>query len=348
MDPVSVKDMFAARWHGRSDVRVEVVSRPRPAPDQAVVAVELAGLCGSDAEEYLHGPVVARPPVTLGHEIVGRVDEPAADGSGPAAGTRVVVDVVTGCGRCFWCRRHEEGLCPGLVVTGLDADGGLAEFVLGRAERLVPVPDTLDPRIAVLAEPTAVAVRATRKVGSLLGAGVLVVGGGTIGMLTGQLARSSGAGEVVVVEPAAYRRDLLASWGLTAVWHADPAARAASVRAALDDRNADLAFECSGRNGMPAEAIGLVRSGGTAILLGVTPEAEALPTLDVVLGEKTIVGSAAHMWDDDTAVAVGLLASGSIDASAMLTHTFDLANAAEAFQALVDPAVPSIKVAVRI
>jgi (R,R)-butanediol dehydrogenase / meso-butanediol dehydrogenase / diacetyl reductase len=92
--------MRAARWHGRHDVRVEEVPVPEPQPDQALVAVEWCGICGTDLEEYKEGPVsipVGEPhpltgrkaPVTLGHEIVGRVVEPARDGSGPPKGARV-------------------------------------------------------------------------------------------------------------------------------------------------------------------------------------------------------------------------------------------------------------------
>jgi (R,R)-butanediol dehydrogenase/meso-butanediol dehydrogenase/diacetyl reductase len=85
-----------ARWYGPKVVRVEEVPLPVAKDDEAVVRVLWTGLCGSDLEEYLHGPVVANPPVVLGHEIVGVVEVSARDGSGPSQGTHVVVDVVTG------------------------------------------------------------------------------------------------------------------------------------------------------------------------------------------------------------------------------------------------------------
>ena len=110
--------MHAARWHGQRDVRVDEVSIPNPEPHQALVEVEWCGICGTDLEEYESGPVNVpveeahpltgqRAPITLGHEIVGTVVEPARDGSGPSEGARVIPDVVLGCGECWWCKRHQ-------------------------------------------------------------------------------------------------------------------------------------------------------------------------------------------------------------------------------------------------
>ena len=338
--------MAALCWHGRADVRLERVPLPVPAADQALVRVLWTGLCGSDLEEYLHGPVVARPPVVLGHEIVGAVAAPAADGSGPAVGTVVVVDVVTGCGRCWWCQRHEEGRCPDLVVTGLDVDGGLAEHVVARASRLVPVPPGLDPRDAALAEPLAVAVRAARRAGPLLGRGALVVGAGTVGLLLAQVLAHVGAAPVLALEPDPGRRALAGRLGVDARWEREEDRRAALVAAAFPARGPDVVAECSGADGAPREAVRLVRRGGTALLLGVSAHDQPVDVTDAVLGEKTVVGSAAHMVDDDVAPAVALLASGAVQVAPLVTHTVPLARAERAFELLADPGSGAVKVLV--
>lgn len=340
--------MPAARWYGIRDVRVEQVRQPVCGDGEALVQVEWVGLCGSDVEEYVEGPVVAVPPVILGHEIVGVVRQPAADGTGPDTGTRVVVDVVTGCGHCFWCRRHDEGLCPELLVTGQHVDGGLAQYVVGRAERLVVVPSHLDPRVAALAEPLAVAVRALRKAGSLIGRGVLIVGGGTIGMLCAQVARAAAASTVVVVEPGVHRRELIGSWGVDTVWAPSPHSRAQEVAARFPARGVDVVVECAGRAGLAAEAASLVRRGGMVVLTGVVPPPEPMDTLDLVLGEKTVVGSAAHMWDDDVAVAIQLLASGAVDIGSMITHEVPLAEIGRAFEIMTDPTKEAVKLLVSV
>ncbi len=328
--------MKCARWYGPRAVRVEDAPVPTAHDDEAIVRVLWTGLCGSDLEEYLHGPVVATPPVVLGHEIVGRVEVPARDGTGPAAGTPVVVDVVTGCGRCYWCQRHAEGLCAELVVTGQHVDGGLAEYVLGRANRLIALPDGLDVRHAALAEPAAVAVRAVRRLGSVLGTSAVVVGGGTVGLLVAQLLTHSGAADVIVLEPTGWRREIARTLALHPAWAPDQDSRRTLVARSLPDRGADLTVECAGTAQSARESILLARRGGTVVLLGVPIEDVAVDIRDIVLAEKHVQGSAAHMWDDDVRTAVRYLASGALRVAPLITHEVRLQDAPAAFDRLAD------------
>lgn len=335
--------MTVARWYGAGDVRVETATIPERAPDEALVRVWWTGLCGSDLEEYLAGPVVVPGPVVLGHEIVGTVAAPAADGSGPPAGTVVVVDVVTGCGSCFWCEHHEEGLCPRLRVTGQHIDGGLAEYVVGRAARLIPVPDGLDPQHAALAEPVAVAIRAMHKIGPVAGRGALVIGGGTIGLLVAQVLRHGGADPIVIVEPSAWRQTTAAELGFPTVWAEAAVDRETMIAARFPVRGVDVVIECSGADGAAREAIRATRPGGIAVLLSITPTDQALDLNDTVLGEKTIYGSAAHMWDVDVEPAVALLAAGAVQVAPLITHTQPLAQTPRAFELLADRSQRVIK-----
>jgi (R,R)-butanediol dehydrogenase/meso-butanediol dehydrogenase/diacetyl reductase len=339
--------MRAAVWYGTRRVVLEERPRPVPGPDQALVRVELCGLCGSDLEEYLYGPVVARPGTVLGHEIVGTVSQAAADGSGPPVGTPVVVDVVNGCGRCRWCRAGEEGLCAQLAVTGLHMDGGLAEHVVGRACRLVPLPRSVPFRVGALAEPLAVAVRAFRKTPPVAGRRVVILGGGTIGMLCAQVAAHYGAETVAVVEPDAGRRALLATWGATTVWAENAGQRRFEIYRLTDGDGADVVVECVGRPGSVAEALDLAAPAGTVVALGVSPSLEPIGVLDLVLKERTLVGSAAHRWDADVMPAVELLVNGAVDVTPMVTHEFRLNDALEAFRVLASRDASAIKILVR-
>jgi len=106
-------------------------------------------------------------------------------------GERVAPEVVQFCGQCFFCRRHEYALCPNWAAIGLMADGGLAEYALVPAFSCARLPDSPPDEEGALVEPTEVAVRAVRKCELRLGETVAVVGGGTIGMLTLQVARAA-------------------------------------------------------------------------------------------------------------------------------------------------------------
>ncbi len=337
--------MSALRWHGPRDVRVDSVPVPEPGPGQVLVAVERVGLCGSDLEEYRSGPVaipVAAVPLILGHEVVGTVVQ-TSDPSLPV-GARVIPDVVVGCGHCWWCRRHEEGLCPDLLVRGQQQDGGLADYLLADAATCTPVPGGVSLNTAAFAEPAAVAVRALRKAGDLTGATVAVVGGGTVGNLVAQIALRAPTAAVVVVDPVEARRDLGARFGAAT---AAPGAQAAELVGLLTEgRGADVVLECAGVPSGPADALALSRRGGTIVLVGFRASDLTLSWLDVVLGERRLVGSAAHLWDIDVTAAVGLLTRGVLDPGGLLSATFALADAPAAFERLdSDPLVTKLLIA---
>ena len=309
--------MRAARWYAARDVRVEDVPVPVPGPGEVLVRVERAGICGTDLEEYLDGPVAIPPgvaPLTLGHELVGTV-----------VGTteRVIPDVVLGCGRCWWCARHEETLCPDLVVPGLQADGGLAEYLVVPAHTCVPVPAHVELDVAAFAEPVSVAVRALAKAGNLVGTVVAILGAGVIGQLVAQVALAGGAVAVVAVDPVADRRALAERWGARAC---APAAAPATVGSCSDGRGADVVVECSGVPGALATSVELSRPGGTIVLVGFHADTEPVPLLPVVLGERRLLGTAAHLWDRDVASAVALLARGTVDVAPLLSAVVPLAD----------------------
>jgi 2-desacetyl-2-hydroxyethyl bacteriochlorophyllide A dehydrogenase len=346
--------MQAARWHGRGDVRVEEIPIPALEPNQALIEVEWCGICGTDLGEYRDGPIEIptterhpltgrQAPMTLGHEIVGRVVKPARDGSGPSEGTRVIPDVVLGCGQCWWCRRHQEGICEHGAVVGLHTDGGLAEYVPSIAATCVPVPASLSAEAAALAEPTSVAVRAVRKIPHPVGASALVLGAGTIGLLVVQVLRACAASKIVVVDPKAGRRQLALDLGADAVLGPDELCEGPSAARI----GPDVVLECSGVPGLARQAIRRTRRGGTTILVGTHGQEEPFDLLDTVLGEKRIVGSAAHLWDEDVATAVNLLARGKIDAYALISARIPLTKIVEAgFGELENPASEALKILV--
>ncbi|MFE1930739.1 alcohol dehydrogenase catalytic domain-containing protein [Streptomyces sp. NPDC059474] len=347
--------MFAARWHGRYDIRVEDVVPRVPRDDEVLVKVHWCGICGTDLEEYRAGPLIiptAEPhplsgrmaPLTLGHEVVGEVVRAARDGTGPAVGTRVVPDVVNGCGQCWWCLRHEEGLCPSVCVPGQQDDGGLAQLMIAKARTCVSVPPGLPMETAVLAEPAAVAVRAVRKVPEIIGAVALVVGGGTIGQLTAQAVLAAGAASCWLVDPSEYRRRFAEAH--SAVRACSPGDLDAAL-ADLDAPGVDVVFECSGADGQLTRSFDLVRPGGLVVAVGLGSGAQPVPLPALVLGERRLVGSAAHLWDADVAQAVRLLADGRLDAAGMVTHRIplqDLVTVALPLLSQPDPEVLKIAI----
>jgi (R,R)-butanediol dehydrogenase/meso-butanediol dehydrogenase/diacetyl reductase len=347
--------MRAARWHAALDVRIDDVPTPRPGPDEVLVRIERAGICGTDVEEYLAGPVSIpvgwrhptsgrQAPLTLGHELIGTVVETGAEVAEPIH-RRVVPNIVVGCGQCWWCVRHQEGLCPKVSVRGLNADGGLAEYIACDARSSVLVPERVELDVAAFAEPVAIAVRAIAKVPTLAGSVVAVVGAGVIGLLVTQLAMIGGAVTVLAVDPVRRRRELASFWGAVAC---EPEQAVEQIAELSGGRGADLVLECAGAPGTLASAIELSRPGATVVLVGFHAGTEPVPLLPVVLEERQLIGSSGHLWDVDIAAAVALLARQKLDVLPMLSAIVPLTEVVtggferlrldrDALKILVDP-----------
>ena len=349
--------MMAARWHGRRDVRVERVPVPRARAGEVVLRVAWCGICGTDVEEYRDGPTVIpvdapnaitgqRAPITLGHEFAGTVAEVGEGVVGLAEGDRVAPDVCLFCGTCRYCRRHELALCESWATIGFHGDGGLAEFVRVPALLCQPLPDAIGDDEAALIETTEVGVRAVRHGGVTLGDTVAVVGDGAVGLIACQVARAAGAARVVLLGHRPGRLEVGRRLGVdAAVDTAEP-----GWRAALDDLTgglgADVAIECGGTAGAIRDAIASTRKGGRIVLLAVTSAPIPVDTWPIVAGERTLVGSVQHHYDEDLPTAIDLIASGRVDVRSLISRRIRLERIVpEGFEGL-GASVDDIKVLV--
>jgi (R,R)-butanediol dehydrogenase/meso-butanediol dehydrogenase/diacetyl reductase len=332
--------MRAARWHGRTDVRVEDVPIPVPRDGEVLLRVGWCGICGTDVEEYRDGPVVIpidQPnaltgqvaPVTLGHEFAGTV---AAIGPGVdrlAVGDRVVPEICLSCGDCFYCRRGEYALCVSWAAIGFHGDGGLAEYARVPARMCVILPDAIADDEAALIETTEVAVRAVRKAGISTGDSVVVVGDGAVGLITLQVAKAAGASTVLLVGHRPKRLELGLSLGADAAIDSGDGEWLRRVMDHTDQLGADAAIECGGRPEAIRDAIAATRKGATVVLLAVIGTPIPVNTWPIVEGERTVVGSVQHHLDDDLPVAVDLIASGRVRVGPLISRRVPLEHVVE-------------------
>ena len=170
------------------------------------------------------------------------------------------------------------------------------------------------------------AVHAVRKSELRLGETVAVVGGGTIGLLVVQVARAAGASAVYVLEPRAARRTLAVELGATASFDPAQAGSVAAIRDVCGGVGPDVVFECAGAPDTADLAVYLARKGGRIVLVGIHAERVPLSTLEIVLGEKRLVGSVQHHYDEDLPQAVRLLAEGRVQVRQLITGRVPLAR----------------------
>ncbi|UED85880.1 alcohol dehydrogenase catalytic domain-containing protein [Streptomyces profundus] len=323
--------MRAVRWHGRHDVRHETVpDAPPPGPRQVRLAVEWCGLCGTDLLEYRAGPIEIptsehpvtghAAPVILGHEVSGRITD-VGDGVGEGvngglrAGDLVALNALIPCGDCAICRSGAYHRCPDFGHIGMSADGGLAELLTVPVQMVVRAPAGLDPALAALAEPFAVAWHLVRRVEPPPGRRVSIVGAGSIGLACALILRAEGH-EVTVVDVGDERL-------------AVPRALELPTRRADQDPPtgvADLAVDATGTGPGFALACAVTRPGGTVGLAGLPGEPVPFDVADAAKRELTLVGSMSHRTTADLRPALDFLARHTDQAAALITKRVRLAD----------------------
>jgi L-iditol 2-dehydrogenase len=296
------------------------------------VRIHAVGVCGSDTHYFDHGRIgrfVVESPLVLGHEAAGVVVAVGSSVDPARVGQRVSIEPGVPCRSCEQCLAGRYNLCPDMVFHATPpVDGSLAELVAIHHAFAHPVPDTVSDTTAALLEPLSVAVWACRKAGVRPGSRVLVTGAGPIGLVCVQVARASGAGEVVVADVNERRLAVATELGATGtvVSGAGALGRAYAGRPAPD-----VLLECSGHPGATVEAIRALAPAGHAVLVGMGGDQLALPLS--VVQERELVVTGTFRYAGTWPAAIALAASEQVDLERLVTGRFALGETAAALTA---------------
>lgn len=329
--------MKAVTWAGPDRLETVEIPIPQAKPGQVLIKVSRVGICGSDLSIFKGFHARAQPGIVLGHEFGGTVAESVGEVDGPiSAGRRVAVRPLISCAdregddRCSACERGFSHVCAKLGLYGVDEPGGLAEYVAVRASSVYPLEDGATDEFAALAEPLAVAVHAVDRARLTDGEKVVVFGVGPIGLFTALMARHRGAGDVMVVEPNAWRREVAAQYGLHAV--ASDADPVGTILARTAGVGADVVFDSAAHPSVAACLTAVARIRGTIVVVGVYKEPTPIDLRTVNFAEHTIIGTRVYTAED-FAVAVELLNSDALNLRGLPTSTFSIDEAYAAFDA---------------
>jgi (R,R)-butanediol dehydrogenase / meso-butanediol dehydrogenase / diacetyl reductase len=292
--------MKAAVYHGPGDIRIKSVPEPTtPAPGEVVLQVLRSAICGTDSAEWTRGPLLARPPVILGHEFVGRVVEIGDGVTEVALGDRVVSGAGVSCGRCEWCRGGRINLCAAYYTLGLHANGGLAERVATPAAICRRVPETCTDDAAAMAQPLAVALHAIRRSGALPGQTCAIIGVGGVGAFIVASAAAQGIAPVIAVDIDEERLEKARRLGAHTTLHANGRDLAELILEATDGEGAHVVVEASGAPEAPAAAIEATRRGGRILVVGLQSEPRDIDLFALTVHEIEITTTLAHVCDVD-------------------------------------------------
>lgn len=320
--------MKTLRLFGPGDIRLLNESEPVPVSGEALLQVASVGICGSDLTWFTSsgiGSAKLDQPLILGHEFS------AVALSGKYTGRRVAVDPAVPCNRCRYCLEGNPNFCGATRFAGhAPDDGALRELMAWPEDLLHPLPDELSFEDGVMLEPLGVAIHAMDLGKIRVGDSVGVFGCGPIGLLMVQLALTAGAARVLATDPLQHRRELAETFGALP----SPARNSEEIAPLIESDfrgGLDLAFEIAGENDAVEAAIRSLRPGGTLILGGI-PRDDRTSFCASEARRKGLTIKLVRRMKHTYPRAIELTLSGRVDLGSLVSHTFPLNKASQAYK----------------
>jgi L-idonate 5-dehydrogenase len=322
--------------HAPHDLRIEALTVGEPGPGEVAVRIANGGICGSDLHYYQHGGfgvVRLKEPMILGHEVSGVV---TAIGSGVTrvkTGDRVAVNPSRPCGHCRYCIEGTPNQCLDMRYYGSamrfpHVQGAFRDAMVVHELQAFPFAPDISLEEAAFAEPFSVALHAIQQAGPLLGHKVLVTGCGPIGCLAVVAVRQSGASEIVATDIRPHALETARRLGADRV--IDTRAEPDALKPYAQNKGYfDAVIECSGNAQALVGALDVVRATGRIVTVGLGGEV-TVPLNTVVAKEITLRG--AFRATAEFGWAVDLINSKRVDLTPLLTATFPVDKAVEAFE----------------
>ena len=335
--------MRVAMYYNNRDVRLEEIPTPEIGPGELLVKVIASGICGSDVMEWYR---IKKAPLVLGHEIAGEIVEVGEGVERYKIGDRVFVSHHIPCNTCHYCLRGHHTACETLHTTNYDP-GGFAEYI--RVPRLnvdrgvFVLPDEVSFERGAFIEPLACVIRGQRIADLQPGQSVLILGSGISGLLHLLLARTLGAGRIIMTDISEYRLQTAQQFGADEVIHANEDVPA-RIRQVNDNRPADLVIVCTGAQPAFIQALQSVDRGGTILCFATTEPGIDLPVPinEFWRNEIKLMPSYGNS-PLDAMEAIELIRAGRVPVERMITHRLSLKETGLGFQ-LVAEARECVKV----
>jgi 2-desacetyl-2-hydroxyethyl bacteriochlorophyllide A dehydrogenase len=278
--------MKALVYEGPRTMNVREVNVPAPGEDEVLIRVVRAGICGSELSGYLGHNSLRKPPLVMGHEFSGVIEQVGSRMDGFRAGDRVTVNPLVSCGHCRACITGNAQLCAERKLLGAHLPGAFAEYVTAAGKNVHRLPDSLGFDDAAMTEPYAVALHICRKLAITPVDRLVIVGAGPIGLLTLLVAREFGAKDIVVTDLNAERLEIVRDLG--GIGQSTPP----------DAGAFDAAVDAVGLTVTRNQCIAALVPGGRIMFSGLHEADSSLPINTVIRSEISMYGAFAYNHDD--------------------------------------------------
>jgi 2-desacetyl-2-hydroxyethyl bacteriochlorophyllide A dehydrogenase len=317
--------MRAIRVNSDHEVQIIETSVPAFGPGDILVRPRACGICGTDLHILKEGFPGTNYPVTPGHEFAGDVVAVGREVIGIKEGDFVAVDPNVVCGHCRWCLAGRPNLCIHLSPIGVGQPGAAAEFVSAPARNSFIVNRRLGADVAALIEPLACAVHAVESAQGVRDKSVLVLGGGTMGLLIAIVAQLWGAGKVSLADPMPAKHEIAKRAGITNV--IDPRD--------LESKCFDVVFEAAGVPRALDQALTLVEKTGALVQVGVHDEHATSKFVPFKIYEREIRIIGSNSCADKFSLAVDVMSDIREKASVLLGVPFSVWDFGAAVESMI-------------
>ena len=354
------KTMKAAVFYGKKDIRIEEIEEPKIRENNEIkIKVAWCGICGSDMEEYVNGPVVVpttphpltgkTAPLVLGHEFTGEVVEIGDEVKGIKVGDKVIAHPILACNQCYWCRREVICLCHKMACIGLASDGGFAEYLVVPMKNCYKLPKNAPLDKLSLVEPAATPLHALEKARVESDSNIVIIGAGTIGLFLLQIAKRMGIKKVIVMDILDARLKIAKSLGASEILNIKNRDLKTIKNIILDKmgiERIDTVFECAGHHSAVELSCGLVDKGGKIVLIGITASFSSINTNEIVICEKEIIGC--HGYNREIFKrTIDLVLNNEIETSQLISKKISITNiVSEGFEELLKNPEKHLKILV--
>lgn len=336
---------------GMNKMEFRDIPMPEVKPDQVLVKVEYVGICGSDVHYLEHGRIgdfVVDGDFILGHECAGTVTAVGAEVSELAVGDRVALEPGITCGQCEHCKSGKYNLCPDVEFLATPPyHGCLMNYIAFPANMCFKLPETTSTKEGALVEPLAVGFHAAKQGNVTLGDSVVVLGAGCIGLVTLLACKAFGATDITVVDVIPKRLEKAMELGATRVINAKEEDVLKVMEEVTGGKGTKVVIETAGSAVTIAQTPYLVKTDGTIVLVGLAPQDIIEFNFAKIMNKEAEIKTV-FRYRNIYPQAIEAIANGMIDVSGIVTHEFDFAESAKAFDFAINHKQDVVKAVIKI